>query len=150
LESLVHDKSQEHQSSLLPQPLVSIELSEPSQVQKDVTSLTQENNVNTNRLLSELVERHPNIHLPGRLSRMLSESSNIIKSENFDHIKEVDDLESKNRSLNEEIGVLMQINELFDKESIVFQNQIKELEMKLKIANQEKGKSRADKLLELP
>ncbi|CAG8510228.1 19557_t:CDS:2, partial [Gigaspora rosea] len=122
LESIVHDKPQEHQSSLLPQPLVSI----------------------------ELIKRHPNIHLPGRLSRMPSESSNIMKSEDFDRIKEVDDLESENRSLNEEIGVLMQINELFDKESIVFQNQIKELEIKLKIANQEKGKSRANKLLELP
>ncbi|KAF0443001.1 tubulin polyglutamylase ttll4 isoform x2: PROVISIONAL [Gigaspora margarita] len=138
-ESLVHDKPQEHQSSLLSQPLVSIELSEPSQVH-------------------ELVERHPNIHLPRRLSQMASESSDIIKSEDFDRIKEenrqlckkVDDLESENRSLNEEMGVLIQINELFDKESIVFQNQIKELEMKLKIANQEKGKSRADKLLELP
>ncbi|CAG8855690.1 4842_t:CDS:2, partial [Gigaspora margarita] len=158
LESLVYDKPQEHQSSLLPQPLVSIELSELSQVQKDVTSLTQENNVNTNRLLRELVERYPNIHLPGKLSRMPSESSDIMKSEDFDRIKEenrhlrkkVDDLKSKNRSLNEEMGVLMQIKELFDKESIVFQNQIKELEIKLKIANQEKGKSRADKLLELP
>ncbi|KAF0525838.1 ATP-dependent DNA helicase pif1 [Gigaspora margarita] len=54
---------------------------------------------------------------------MLSESSDIMKSEDFDHIKE---------------------------ESIVFQNQIKELEMKLKIANQKKEKSRADKLLEHP
>ncbi|CAG8852916.1 9744_t:CDS:2, partial [Gigaspora margarita] len=83
LESLVHDKPQKHQSSLLPQPLVSIELSEPSQVQKNVTPLTQKNNVNTNYLLSELVKRHPNIHLPGRL---------------------IDNLESENRSLNEEIA----------------------------------------------
>ncbi|CAG8831251.1 44409_t:CDS:2, partial [Gigaspora margarita] len=103
-------------------PLVSIELSEPSQVQKDVTPLTQENNVNTNCLFSELVERHPNIHLPGRLSRMPSESFDIMKSKDFN----LDNLESENRSLNEEMGVLMQINELFDKESIVFQNQIKE------------------------
>ncbi|CAG8856772.1 10212_t:CDS:2, partial [Gigaspora margarita] len=103
LESLVYDKPQEYQLSLLSQPLVSIELSELSQVQKDVTPLTQENNVNTNHLLSELVERHPNIHLPGRLSQVPSESSNIIKSEDFDCIKEVDNLESENRSLNEEI-----------------------------------------------
>ncbi|CAG8855643.1 24765_t:CDS:1, partial [Gigaspora margarita] len=88
LESLVYDKPQEHQLSLLPQPLVSIELSEPSQVQKDVTFLTQENNINTNRLLSELVERHPNIHLPGRLNQMPLESSDIMKSEDFDRIKE--------------------------------------------------------------
>ncbi|CAG8849065.1 14813_t:CDS:2, partial [Gigaspora margarita] len=141
-----HDKLQEHQLSLLSQPLVSIELSKPSQVQKDVTPLTQKNNVNTNRLLSELVKRHPNIYLSGRLSRMPSESSDIMKSEDFDHIKE----ESENRSLNEEMGVLIQINELFNKESIVFQNQIKELKMKLKIANQKKRKNRANKLLELP
>ncbi|CAG8741254.1 13139_t:CDS:2 [Gigaspora margarita] len=38
-------------------PLVSIKLSEPSQVQKDVIPLTQENNINTNCLLSKLVER---------------------------------------------------------------------------------------------
>ncbi|CAG8783390.1 1392_t:CDS:2 [Gigaspora rosea] len=133
LESIVHDKPQEHQSSLLPQPLVSIELSELSQVQKDVTPLTQENNVNTNRLLSELVERYPNINLPGRLSRIPSESSDIIKSEDFDRIKEenrqlrkkVDDLESENRSLNEKMCVLMQINELFDKESILLELPIK-------------------------
>ncbi|CAG8856844.1 33906_t:CDS:2, partial [Gigaspora margarita] len=70
---------------------------------KKVTPLIQENNVNTNHLFSELVERHPNIHLPGRLSRMLSEFSDIIKSEDFDCIKEFDNLESENRSLNEEI-----------------------------------------------
>ncbi|CAG8841899.1 6072_t:CDS:2, partial [Gigaspora margarita] len=100
LESLVHDKPQEHQLFLLPQPLVSIELSEPSQVQKDVTSLIQENNVNTNRLLSELVERHPNIHLLGRLSQMLSESSDIIKSKDFDRIKE------ENRQLRKKVDNL--------------------------------------------
>ncbi|CAG8656108.1 27906_t:CDS:2 [Gigaspora margarita] len=121
LESLVYDKLQEHQLFSLPQPLVSIELSEPPQVQKNITPSIQENNVNTNCLLSELVERHPNIHIPERLSQM--------PLEDFDHIKEVDDLESENRSLDEEMG---------------------ELEIKLKIANQRKGKSRADKLLELP
>ncbi|CAG8856585.1 13657_t:CDS:2, partial [Gigaspora margarita] len=59
----------------------------------------------------ELVERYPNIHLPRRLSRMPSEFSDIMKSEDFDCIKEknrqlhkkVDDLESENRSLNEEM-----------------------------------------------
>ncbi|RIB22374.1 hypothetical protein C2G38_2296027 [Gigaspora rosea] len=158
LESLVHDDPQEHQLSLLPQPSVSIELSEPSQVQKDMTSSTQESNVNTNSLLSRLVGRHPNIHLLERLSRILSESFEAIKSEEFDRIKEenrqlrkkVDDLKNENKNLDKEMSVLMQINELFNKESTAFRNQIKELEMKLKIANQEKGKSRADKLFELP
>ncbi|CAG8653704.1 19127_t:CDS:2 [Dentiscutata erythropus] len=54
LESLAYNNSQEHQSSLLPQPLVSIGLSEPSKVQKDVTPSTQESNVDTNSLLSGL------------------------------------------------------------------------------------------------
>ncbi|CAG8855201.1 41456_t:CDS:1, partial [Gigaspora margarita] len=65
-------------------PLVSIELNELSQVQKNVTPLTQENNVNTNHLLSELVKRHSNIHLPGRLSQMPLESSDIMKLEDFE------------------------------------------------------------------
>ncbi|CAG8819607.1 34118_t:CDS:2, partial [Gigaspora margarita] len=73
LESLFHDKAQEHQLFLLPQPLVSSELNELLQVYKDVILLIQENNVNTNYLFSELVERHPNIHLPRRLTDKLSE-----------------------------------------------------------------------------
>ncbi|CAG8622863.1 4206_t:CDS:2, partial [Gigaspora margarita] len=115
LELLVYDKLQEHQLSLLPQPLVSIELSEPPQVQKDVPPLTQE--------IIELVERYSNIYLSRRLSQMPSESSDM-KSEDFD----LDDLESKNRSLDEEIGV---------------RNETKDSKLG-------KGKSRADKLPELP
>ncbi|CAG8777013.1 25439_t:CDS:2, partial [Gigaspora margarita] len=107
---------------------LSIELSELPKVQKNVTLSIQE------------------------------KSSEIMKSEDFDRIKEenrqlrkkVNDLKNENKNLDEEISVLMQINELFNKELIAFQNQIKELEMKLKIANQGKGKSRADKLLKLP
>ncbi|RIB02366.1 hypothetical protein C2G38_2291562 [Gigaspora rosea] len=112
LELLVHDEPQEHQLSLLPQPLVSIELSEPSQVQKDVTPSTQQSNVNTNSLFNGLVERHPNIHLPERLSRMPSESSETMKTEDFDRIKEenkqlrkkVDDLKNENKNLDEEMN----------------------------------------------
>ncbi|CAG8593746.1 558_t:CDS:2 [Dentiscutata erythropus] len=54
LESLAYNEPQEHQLSLLPQPLVSIGLSEPSKVQKDMTPSTQESNVDTNSLLSGL------------------------------------------------------------------------------------------------